>query len=81
MAPTALSAGLVQEKHQGRKYEDYDKTLDGNNDKDWDDTSDMVDDNSNVMIREVWHGREFVLGRRCRTKRISSSPKGENDFD
>ena len=81
VAPTALSAGLVQEKHQGRKYEDYDKTLDGNNVKDWDDTSDMVDDNSNVMIREVWHGREFVLGRRCRTKRISSSPKGKNDFD
>ena len=32
-----------------------------------------------MTSRAAWHGREFVLGRLCRTKRISSNLKGEDE--
>ena len=36
---------------------------------------------SSMLSREAWPGREFVWGRLCRTKRISSNLKGDNEDD
>ena len=36
---------------------------------------------STLMSRAAWRGREFVWGRLCRTKKISSNLKGDNKDD